>query len=62
MVTRVTPGTAFMPSFCTALRLFFSERLCLPRWPEASVGVSWLGWGRVGGAAIAIEREEEGAE
>lgn len=35
MVTRMTPGTGFMPSFCIALRLFFSERLCLPR-PEPS--------------------------
>ena len=29
MVTRVTPGTGFMPSFIIALRLFFSLRLCL---------------------------------
>jgi hypothetical protein len=29
MVTREMPGTGFMPSFCMALRLFFSDRLCL---------------------------------
>ena len=29
MVTRVTPGTGFIPSFIIALRLFFSLRLCL---------------------------------
>jgi hypothetical protein len=31
MVTRETPDTGFIPSFCTAFRLFFSERLCFPR-------------------------------
>lgn len=30
MVTRETPCTCFMPSFCIALRDFFSLRLCLP--------------------------------
>jgi hypothetical protein len=30
IVTRLTSDTGFMPSFCTALRAFFSERLCLP--------------------------------
>ena len=34
MVTRSTPGTCFMPSFCIALRAFFSLRLCFP--PSAS--------------------------
>lgn len=34
--TRMTPGTGFMPSFCIALRLFFSLRLCLPRAPPSS--------------------------
>ena len=29
MVTREMPGTGFMPSFCMAFLLFFSERLCL---------------------------------
>ena len=29
IVTRSTPGTGFMPSFCIALRDFFSLRLCL---------------------------------
>jgi hypothetical protein len=33
MVTRDTPGTGFMPSFCIAFLLFFSERLCLPPLP-----------------------------
>ena len=37
MVTRVTPGTGFMPSFIIALRLFFSLRLCLePASPPAA--------------------------
>lgn len=31
MVTRETPGTGFMPSFCIAFRDFFSLRLCFPR-------------------------------
>ncbi len=31
IVTRDTLGTGFMPSFCIAFLLFFSERLCLPR-------------------------------
>jgi hypothetical protein len=39
MVTRVTPGTGFMPSFCIALRLFFSERDCLPRPPASPSSV-----------------------
>ena len=30
MVTRETPGTCFMPSFCIAFLLFFSDRLCFP--------------------------------
>jgi hypothetical protein len=30
MVTRVIPGTGFIPSFDIAFRLFFSERLCFP--------------------------------
>lgn len=38
MWTRLTPGTGFMPSFCIALRLFFSERDCLPRAPPSSSG------------------------
>mmetsp|Transcript_7937 Transcript_7937/g.12136 ORF Transcript_7937/g.12136 Transcript_7937/m.12136 type:complete len:217 (-) Transcript_7937:119-769(-) len=29
-VTRMMPGTGRMPSFCMALRLFFSLRFCLP--------------------------------
>mmetsp|Transcript_31517 Transcript_31517/g.106118 ORF Transcript_31517/g.106118 Transcript_31517/m.106118 type:complete len:212 (+) Transcript_31517:151-786(+) len=29
-VTRMMSGTAFMPSFCMALRFFFSARFCLP--------------------------------
>mmetsp|Transcript_83589 Transcript_83589/g.210677 ORF Transcript_83589/g.210677 Transcript_83589/m.210677 type:complete len:205 (-) Transcript_83589:2-616(-) len=29
-VTRMIPGTCFMPNFCTALRLFFSALFCLP--------------------------------
>ena len=33
IVTRETPGTGFMPSFCIAFLLFFSDRLCLPRPP-----------------------------
>ena len=33
IVTRDTPGTGFMPSFCIAFLLFFSDRLCLPRPP-----------------------------
>lgn len=31
MVTREMLGTGFMPSFCMALRLFFSDLLCLLR-------------------------------
>ena len=31
MVTRWTPGTCFIPSFCVALRLLRSDRLCLLR-------------------------------
>ena len=30
IVTRVTSGTGFIPSFCIAFRLFFSPRLCFP--------------------------------
>lgn len=30
IVTLETPGTGFMPSFCIAFLLFFSERLCFP--------------------------------
>lgn len=36
-VTRKIPGTGFIPSFCTALRLFFS---LLPRRRERSVDVA----------------------
>ena len=31
MVTLETPGTGFMPSFCMAFLLFFSDLLCFPR-------------------------------
>jgi hypothetical protein len=41
MVTRSTPGTGFMPSFCIALRDFFSLRLCLDL-----PSVSWKGKGQ----------------
>ena len=43
MVTRVMLGTGFMPSFCMALRLFFSDRLCLLR-EERSVLCSESTW------------------
>lgn len=33
IVTLETPGTGFMPSFCIAFLLFFSDLLCLPRAP-----------------------------
>jgi hypothetical protein len=33
IVTRATPGTGFMPSFCIAFLLFFSGLLCLPPLP-----------------------------
>mmetsp|Transcript_31039 Transcript_31039/g.102669 ORF Transcript_31039/g.102669 Transcript_31039/m.102669 type:complete len:217 (-) Transcript_31039:5-655(-) len=33
-VTRMTSGTPFMPSFCMALRFFFSARFCLPLAPS----------------------------
>mmetsp|Transcript_9148 Transcript_9148/g.33417 ORF Transcript_9148/g.33417 Transcript_9148/m.33417 type:complete len:250 (+) Transcript_9148:310-1059(+) len=38
IVTRMTPGTGFIPSFSIALRLFFSLRLCLglPSSPSSS--------------------------
>ncbi len=36
MVTLVTPGTGFMPSFWMALRLFFSGLLCFPRAPPSA--------------------------
>mmetsp|Transcript_18281 Transcript_18281/g.46772 ORF Transcript_18281/g.46772 Transcript_18281/m.46772 type:complete len:203 (-) Transcript_18281:23-631(-) len=35
-VTRMMPGTGFMPSFSMALRDFFSLRLCFPRDPSPS--------------------------
>lgn len=35
MVTRWTPGTGFIPSFCIAFRLFFSLRLCFARAPSS---------------------------
>ncbi len=38
MVTRETPGTGFMPSFCIAFRDFFSLRLCFPRSVPSSAG------------------------
>ena len=39
MVTRCTPSTPFMPSFCIAFRAFFSDRLCLPRRPPSPSSV-----------------------
>ena len=46
-VTRMIPGTGFMPSFCIALRDFFSLRDCLafepspsPSAPSSSSGMS----------------------
>ena len=31
IVTLETPGTGFIPSFCMAFLLFFSDLLCFPR-------------------------------
>eukprot|EP00928_Gymnodinium_smaydae_P028866 TRINITY_DN218_c1_g3_i1.p3 TRINITY_DN218_c1_g3~~TRINITY_DN218_c1_g3_i1.p3 ORF type:complete len:100 (-),score=14.91 TRINITY_DN218_c1_g3_i1:61-360(-) len=42
-VTRTMPGTGFIPSFCTALRLFFSARFCLPAPSFAPSAPSRLG-------------------
>lgn len=51
--TRITPGTGFMPSFCMALRLFFSERLCLPRAPPSSPAAAQRGGAGAGQRAPA---------
>lgn len=40
IVTLLTPVTGFMPSFCIAFLLFFSERLCLPPLPLAPASPS----------------------
>lgn len=47
-VTRAMPGTCFMPSFCTALRAFFSERDCFPPLPPAAPPSCGLWFGRFG--------------
>jgi hypothetical protein len=44
MVTRETPGTGFMPSFCIAFRDFFSLRLCFPRMEPSSAEGAYIFW------------------
>ncbi len=44
MVTRETPGTGFMPSFCIAFRDFFSLRLCFPRIEPSSAEDAHVVW------------------
>ena len=47
MVTREMLGTGFMPSFCIALRLFFSDLLCLLREDVPSSAKTISGFGGI---------------